>query len=402
MTRLFNGETIPQSSYYWQSRIKVRTQIIYLTSLAGLLLVITLLPFIKVDVTVNTTGLVRPVTEKSELRCQVSGTVAEILVKDGQDVKQGQLLIRLQQDVSESKLMENRFELSVRQAQMRDLTLLSAAGDRVSISSLQSPVYRQQYIQFKAALSAQQTTIHKLKADLEMNESLFREKVIAKKEYLDRKFDYDNAVAVYGNMVEEQRSTWQSDMVRLRLEENQLHASQQQLTQEKEWYLVKAPVSGTLQQFTGRYTGNVIQAGEILGIISPASGLVAECYLSPQDIGYLYRGMPVKFQVDAFNYNEWGTLQGSVQSIDNDFTLINNQPVFKVRCRLQDSVLRLKNGISGHLRKGMTMQARFILTRRSLFQLLYDKTDNWINPGTQKKELQMLNRYEIPLQDQTA
>ena len=34
----------------------------------------------------------------------------------------------------------------------------------------------------------------------------------------------------------------------------------------------------------------------------------------------------------------------------------------------------------GKLKKGMTLQAYFNVARRSLYQLLYDKIDNWLNP----------------------
>ena len=32
-------------------------------------------------------------------------------------------------------------------------------------------------------------------------------------------------------------------------------------------------------------------------------------------------------------------------------------------------------------KKGMTVQARFIVARRSFWQLLFDKVDNWLNPN---------------------
>jgi HlyD family secretion protein len=54
--------------------------------------------------------------------------------------------------------------------------------------------------------------------------------------------------------------------------------------------------------------------------------------------------------------------------------------MFKVKCTFKSPTLMLKNGVKGQLKKGMSLQARFILTRRSLFQLLFDRTDDWINP----------------------
>jgi HlyD family secretion protein len=33
------------------------------------------------------------------------------------------------------------------------------------------------------------------------------------------------------------------------------------------------------------------------------------------------------------------------------------------------------------IKKGMTVQVRFLVTRRTLFQLLFDKADDWLNPN---------------------
>ena len=52
----------------------------------------------------------------------------------------------------------------------------------------------------------------------------------------------------------------------------------------------------------------------------------------------------------------------------------------KVICALDSETLSLKNGYIGHIRKGMTVNANFIITQRTVFQLLYDKIDNWLNP----------------------
>jgi HlyD family secretion protein len=368
------------SAYTWLPRVKVRTQLIYLTVLVAIVAALVALPFIKVDVSVKAGGLVRPVTEKHELRNLVAGTIAEVLVSDGQKVHKGQEIIRLQEEVSNSKLQQNTWELGQREKYIHDLTILAAGRG----GGLQSALYRQQYQRYQSSLNEQLATVNKLKTDMEMYEKLYAEKVIAKKEFADRQYEYVKSQAAYQSAVQQQRSSWQEELSRLQEESSRLHADTRQLQQEKEWNSIKAPVSGTLQQFTGKYTGGYIQAGELLGIISPDSNLVAECYVTPKDIGYLQTGMPVRFQIDAFNYNEWGLVEGVVQSVDNDFILVNDQPVFKVKCRFASTEVRTSKGITGNLKKGMTLQARFILTKRSLFQLLYDKTDDWMNPNRKR------------------
>ena len=41
--------------------------------------------------------------------------------------------------------------------------------------------------------------------------------------------------------------------------------------------------------------------------------------------------------------------------------LIDNKPFFKVRCLLDKKQLHLNNGFTGDLKKGMTLQARFLV-----------------------------------------
>ena len=97
------------------------------------------------------------------------------------------------------------------------------------------------------------------------------------------------------------------------------------------------------------------------------------------------KAIPVFFndlmQIDAFNYNVWGMGAGRVRSISSDIFIQDGQPLFKVWCETDHPVLRLKNGYQGTIKKGMTVQARFLVTKRTLFQLLFDKADDWLNPN---------------------
>jgi HlyD family secretion protein len=141
-------------------------------------------------------------------------------------------------------------------------------------------------------------------------------------------------------------------------------------------------VSGTLLDVKGIEKGSFVTAGIQLAEISPQSNLIVECYIHPTDIGLLKKDNNVNFQVSAFNYNQWGLANGKVVEIGNDIQMINNSPMFKVLCSLNQDFLELKNGFKGYLKKGMLVNARFALTERTLFDLLYDKVDDWVNPTT--------------------
>src|ERR1044072_5566512 len=237
MPQLFPIEVMQHSSYTWLPRVKVRTQLIYLTVLMAVLAALVALPFIKVDVSVKASGLVRPVTEKHELRNLVAGTIAEVLVSDGQKVEKGQQILRLQEEVSNSKLQQNSWELGQRGKYIQDLTILTGGGG----GGLQSALYQQQYQRYQSTLNEQLATVNKLKADMDMYEKLFKEKVIAKKEFADRQYEYVKSQAAYQSTVQQQRSAWQEELSRLREESSRVHADTRQLEQEKEWDIIKAP-----------------------------------------------------------------------------------------------------------------------------------------------------------------
>jgi len=103
-------------------------------------------------------------------------------------------------------------------------------------------------------------------------------------------------------------------------------------------------------------------------------------YVTPRDIGLLQPGNPARILVDAFNYNDWGFITGRVTEISDDFVMIEDRPVFRVGVALDRTELQLRNGFRGKLKKGMTLQARFMVTERTLFQLLRDDINDWLNP----------------------
>ena len=64
MPQLFPVEVIENSAMTWLPRVQVRTQVIYTIVLIAVLLSLLALPFIKVDVSVRSAGIIRPCYRK--------------------------------------------------------------------------------------------------------------------------------------------------------------------------------------------------------------------------------------------------------------------------------------------------------------------------------------------------
>jgi HlyD family secretion protein len=95
--------------------------------------------------------------------------------------------------------------------------------------------------------------------------------------------------------------------------------------------------------------------------------------------------MPVRMMIDAYDYNSWGVAAGHLISISHDATVVDHQAVYTVRASLDQDALTLRNGVRGRIQKGMSLQARFLVAERSVFDLLYDRVDSWLNPTLASK-----------------
>ena len=358
------------------------SQVIYISLVSFIIVAIASLPFVYVDISVQSSGLIRPVAEKTEVKSPTAGKVAEVLVRDNESVKKGQPLLTIQTDLLDQQLSFNEQRVQELKAYVSDLSQLVTltAHTTHQAPALTSTLYLQAFHEFRQKTTEIRTRVVQARKEYERALALSKEYVIAGKEVEARKLTLDMAQGELRSWVAQQRSQWQLARQQHRDELAELTTTRQRLNKEKEQYHLVAPEAGTLQNFSGIYPGSYVFANQTLAELSPDSLLIVESYVPPSDIGFLHADMPVTLQVDAFNYNEWGTATGTISSISSDVVVMNNQPVFKVRSSINQRYLTLKNGHRGMLKKGMTVHARFLVNERNLYQLLYDKVENWLNP----------------------
>jgi HlyD family secretion protein len=196
----------------------------------------------------------------------------------------------------------------------------------------------------------------------------------------ERRHALAEARAALRVVAERYRSRWQSELAATGADRKALESDLAEFQQARAWHRIASPVNGTVEELASVAPGSFVQAGDRLAVISPDSTKVAEVYISPQDVGLIRVGMPVRLQIDAFRYTDWGFIPARVTEIANDFTLVNEVPVFRVRCTLEQDRLHLPNGATGVVKKGMTLRAHFVMARRSVLNLLRDDVSDWIDP----------------------
>jgi len=95
--------------------------------------------------------------------------------------------------------------------------------------------------------------------------------------------------------------------------DSQISQTQQQL----EYQNLKAPISGKIFDLEAS-PGFVANTSQKLMKIVPQENLIAEVFITNQDIGFVKEGMKVDVRIDSFPFSEYGDIQGELISIGSD------------------------------------------------------------------------------------
>lgn len=326
------------------------------------------------------------------------GIVKEILVREGDAVKAGQPLVRLDetQVVASMKLLRGRLDLAL--AQKARLSAERAGRDVVSfpedlrgraavdaevadILAGQSQLFQarrqtltSQLEVLKNRIAQSQTQIQGLERQVAAKDTqiaLIR-KELSGKEELNRK-GYTSGVQLMQVERELARlegergeATAQIAQVRQAMNEAQLqilgtetkfredietelrkveaeaYDQQERLaaqTAQYERLVVTAPVAGEVVDLAVHTVGGVVAPGSrMLDVVPQGDALVVEAHVGPADIDDVAVGMPAKVLFSAFNRADVPSLDAQVATISAD-RLVNEKtgaPYYKVRVRVAD------------------------------------------------------------------
>jgi membrane fusion protein len=127
--------------------------------------------------------------------------------------------------------------------------------------------------------------------------------------------------------------------------------------------------------------GQPVLTGATLAVITPADGhLEAELLAPSRAIGFIRPGQEVHLQLQAFPYQRFGTLKGTVKSVSgtvigpSDVSIPGlpvHEPVFRVRVTLPSAEM-VAYGQSLPLQPGMLLKAEVVLDRQNLIRWLFD------------------------------
>ncbi|CAI8253954.1 MAG: Hemolysin secretion protein D, plasmid [Prochlorococcus marinus str. MIT 9313] len=317
-------------------------------------------------------GKLEPLGDVKEIQIPVGGVARDILIKGGDRVSKGQILIQLDTETSSEQVNSLEAQLTKKQQQLKlkleeqqgtlDLSREQVATTRDNLALEQQILSRFEFLSAQGASSELQYLQQRNKVR-ELRGRVTKEKL-------------DGA---------RQQSILNQEIEQLNSQLAQLKA---QLTEAKvtlKYQSLRSPVDGVVFDLKPTTPGFVAQSSEPVLKIVPFNNLEADVEIPSNKIGFVREGMSVDISIDSFPATDFGVLEGKVTSIGSDALPPDQQKQrqeyrFPATIQLDSQQLKLKNGTTLPLQVGMSLTANIKLRSVSYLQLLLgqfqSKTDS--------------------------
>ncbi|MGH8706930.1 MAG: HlyD family type I secretion periplasmic adaptor subunit, partial [Burkholderiales bacterium] len=326
--------------------------------------------FGRLDIVAVADGKLVPSSYLKIVQPAEQGIVREILVKEGEAVQEGQVLIRMDSVLAAADEQSLRTDydnkrLALRRidAQLSGARLAPAKGDPPELFAQVSAQYEANVRSYENALAQERSLLDKAGNDLAAAQStkskleqvlphyIEQEKAFAKleregfagrilstdktRERVEKEQDLrTQEFIIRSNLAlieqsERKLSQITADYRRqLRTERVEVASQADKLRQElakqahrSELLELRAPQAGTVKDLATHTVGTVAAPGTILMTLVPQGDtLIAEVWVGNQDIGFVRPGQGVKLKLAAFQFQKYGMVEGVVHHVSADAT----------------------------------------------------------------------------------
>ena len=380
----------------------------------------------EVDIVVTAPGRIVPTGQVKRVQAHERGTVAAILVAEGDRVAAGQALVRLDPTYADAdnqgistRLAEAGLQLSWRRelaAWMRqprvNLALVEVStADAATDEAMAQALYQQHRAEIvarvrgveqqRAANRAEQQMAIAERAKVEAALDILEERVGAHKALLDKQYGsrvqylellqaqtelewsipvlearlaqlVETGEALASNLralLGDYRKQNLLELARLEAEISALEQELRKTNQHRQQQVLSAPVAGTVHALATHTVGGVVTpAQELMQIVPREVSVEVEANLQNRDIGFVTEGQRAQIKVDTFNFTKYGLIDARVANIGND--AIEDQQhgwVFKTRLTLDKDRLAVEDRVV-RLSPGMAITAEIKTGKRRLIE----------------------------------
>ncbi|PZT90861.1 MAG: HlyD family type I secretion periplasmic adaptor subunit [Citromicrobium sp.] len=385
----------------------------------GLLLLGIWAAFAEVDQITRGTGKVIPSSKAQLVQPAEPAVISEILVRGGQRVSRGDILVRLDDAQSSSELgqlEEENKRLAARAqrleseagggssgcgagtlcAEERRLQQARTATARARESALASAIEqrRRDLQEAQATVSSLGNSVRLAREQVEMLEPLARQSIVPQTELLQAQRDL---VDTQGRLSAARQAVGRSSaairQAQADLSQARLDFRQQALAERSEVTTklavneeslrgaearqqrneLRAPADGIVNDVQITTVGGFVNAGEkIMQIVPVGEKLLVEARIAPKDRAFIKVGDRANVKVTAYDFSIYGGLTGRVQQVSADsiYDEIEREAYYTVVIET-DSAFIAKDGAQLPIVPGMVCDVEILTGRRSILSYLF-------------------------------
>ena len=314
----------------------------------------------KTEEIVTAPGKLEPLGVVKEVQMPVGGVVDAVLVKEGDRVKKGQLLLKLDTEATQDRKdsVEKTILFKEQQLELKQEEL----NRYLTVNDTEQQVLRQSLVLEKEVLS-RLDKLNKEGATAELQFLQQRNKVQEVEGQLQQtKVERLRQEAILAQGARE----LQSNLAELRSKLIELNVNIR-------YQAIRAPEAGLVFELKPKSKGFVAETSEPVMKIVPFDRLEARVEVPSKDIGFVQVGKVADISIDSFPSSDFGVLQGKVRKIGSDALppdQLKQFYRFPVDIRLDSQQLKLKSGASLPLQVGMSLTANVKLRKVTYLQLL--------------------------------
>jgi HlyD family secretion protein len=271
---------------------------------------------------ISTNGKVEPI-QNFEAHAPAATTVKRLLIKEGDHVHKGQLLLQLDDADLRSQAARAQAQMKAAQADQSDL---STGGTREEIITLDS-----QLIKAKTARDNAQRNLDAYKR-LQQQGAAAAGEVQQAEEALQR-------AQADANLLEQKRKERysQPEVDRVEAQGAQARAAYDAAEDALQKSSVRAPFDGIVYALPVKQ-GGYVQSGDLLLQVGDLSQMLVRSYVDEPDIGRLSVGQKIEVTWDALPSRIWN---GNVSTIPATVKLRGSRNIGEVTCAVDNHDLRL-------------------------------------------------------------
>lgn len=378
------------------------------------------------DESVRGAGKIIPSTEIKRIQNFEGGIVKEILVREGQSVTKGQILVLLDQTQMASRFREQQStyldqvlsiaRLEAELAGKEDIEFPAEVNDeKPHVLDSHRELLRSRNDNRRSALTVLETTREQrsqelkelrnkldflqrqhalLKKEVEMTQTMVAKGAASDMELLRAQRQLtdlsgqiaDSRIAIpkvaaaldgAAHRIEEEKSKQRSEILKelnaIRAEMEGRKEKLPALEDQMDRTSVRSPVDGTVKRVFVTTIGEAVGPGkEMLEIVPREDTLLVEAKVLPQDIAFLHPGQDAQVKITAYDFSIYGSMPGTVEHISADAITDEQQKLsyYLIKVRTKTASLTDRNGKELPIIPGMVAEVDVLTGKKTVLEYI--------------------------------